>query len=169
MMLKKNFLSFALISAVMILSLSSCVKTKSEADYQAEEQLKIDNFLSANPTLAFEHKPSGLYFLQTKAGTGPLATKNDTAYVKYTGVFLDGYVFDTNVGKPDTLAFPLRANPQWLIEGFEEGVSYLNVGAKAKLVIPSSLGYGKYGYYIIPGYTPLIYEIELVKLVQMPD
>lgn len=169
MILKKNFLSFMLISAVMILSLSSCVKTKSEAEYLAEEQLKIDSFLAANPNLAFEHKPSGLYFLQTKAGTGPVATKNDTAYVKYTGVFLDGYVFDTNVGKSDTLAFPLRANPQWLIEGFEEGVSYMNVGSKAKLVLPSSLAYGKYGYYIIPGYTPLVYEIELVKLVQMPD
>jgi len=34
---------------------------------------------------------------------GPAPVAHHAAYVKYTGKFLDGTVFDTNVGKPDTL------------------------------------------------------------------
>jgi FKBP-type peptidyl-prolyl cis-trans isomerase len=161
---KRNLVSLLVIFAVLVVTLGSCLKTKSAADYEAEEQLKIDDFLSKNPSLTFTHKESGLYFMQTKAGTGAMAQTGDTVYVKYTGKFLDGYVFDTNVGKAD-LVFPLNANPHWMIDGFEEAMTYMNVGSKATVLIPSKLGYGPYGFYIIGGYTPLIYELELVKLV----
>lgn len=164
MSLKKNMVSLLVLSAVIVFTLGSCLKTKSAADYEAEEQLKIDNFLSNNPSLAFTRKESGLYFLQTKAGTGPMAQTGDTVYVKYTGKFLDGYVFDSNVGKSD-LIFPLNNNPKLMIDGFEEGLTYMNVGSKATVLLPSKLAYGPYGFYIINGYTPLIYELELVKLV----
>gem|GEM_PF-4202336 len=39
----------------------------------------------------------------TKPRMGPAPVAHHAAYVKYTGKFLDGTVFDTNVGKPDTL------------------------------------------------------------------
>jgi FKBP-type peptidyl-prolyl cis-trans isomerase len=161
---KKNLVSMLLISAV-IFTLGSCMKSKTAAEYEAEEQLKINNFLSQNPSLTFEQKASGLYFLQTKAGTGALAKKGDTVYVKYTGKFLDGYTFDSNVGTNDTLVFPLHNEPELMIPGFEEGVSYMNLGSKAKLIVPSKLAYGPYGFLMIAGYTPLIYDMELVKLV----
>lgn len=165
---KKNLVSLLLISAVII-TLGSCMKSKTAQEYEAEEQLKINNFLSENPTLSFEPKESGLYFLQAKAGTGPLAKKGDTVYVKYTGKFLDGYTFDSNVGTNDTLIFPLQAEPQLMIPGFEEGIGYMNLGSKAMLIVPSKLAYGPYGFLMIAGYTPLLYDLELVKLVPKPN
>jgi FKBP-type peptidyl-prolyl cis-trans isomerase FkpA len=157
-----------MLSAVMF-SFSSCIKKTTEAELEAAEQAKIDDYLEANPTLAFEKKQSGLYYLQIQPGTGPIAKTHDTAYVKYTGKFLNGNVFDTNVGLSDTLVYPVNNDPQLMIEGFEEGVMYLNQGAKAVLLLPSKLGYGRYGWYIIGGYTPLLYDIELVKLVPGPS
>jgi peptidylprolyl isomerase len=42
----------------------------------------------------------------------------------------------------------------------------MNEGEKAKFIIPSQLTYGKKGSStgIVPPYTTVIYEIELVKL-----
>jgi FKBP-type peptidyl-prolyl cis-trans isomerase len=109
-------------------------------------------------------KPSGLYYCDSVVGTGLRATTHDEAYVKYTGKFLDETVFDTNVGKVDTLFFPV--NEGWLIPGLDEGITYMNAGGKAILLLPSNLAYGIAGYYpVIPGNTSVIYEVYLVRLV----
>jgi FKBP-type peptidyl-prolyl cis-trans isomerase len=52
----------------------------------------------------------------------------------------------------------------------------MKLGTKARLLMPSSLAYGAsgfgiyndYGQYItiIPGYTPLLFEIEVVELIR---
>jgi FKBP-type peptidyl-prolyl cis-trans isomerase len=36
-------------------------------------------------------------------------------------------------------------------------------GRKALFLMPSKLAYGSAGYYGIPGYTPLLFEVVLVK------
>ena len=59
---------------------------------------------------------------------------HDTAYVVYTGKFLDGTVFDSNVGKA-SLIFPVDEGV--LIQGFDEGITYMNQGGKAQFLIPS--------------------------------
>ena len=38
-------------------------------------------------------------------------------------------------------------------------------GGKSTLLIPSKLAYGAMGTYGISGYTPLLFDIELVKVV----
>jgi FKBP-type peptidyl-prolyl cis-trans isomerase len=55
-----------------------------------------------------------------------------------------------------------------MIAGFDEGITYMKAGGKAKFLVPSSLGYGPSGYYTIPGYTALLYEVELVKVSKGP-
>ena len=42
----------------------------------------------------------------------------------------------------------------------------LNKGAKATFIIPSSLAYGEKGLNIIPPYTPLVFEIEVIDVVK---
>jgi FKBP-type peptidyl-prolyl cis-trans isomerase len=32
------------------------------------------------------------------------------------------------------------------------------------MLIPSALGYGSYGYYSIPGYTPLLFTVQLLQV-----
>ncbi len=53
------------------------------------------------------------------------------------------------------------------ISGFDEGITLMAEGGKSTILIPSSLAYGTIGRYPgIPGYTPLLFDLELVKVVQ---
>jgi FKBP-type peptidyl-prolyl cis-trans isomerase FkpA len=51
-----------------------------------------------------------------------------------------------------------------LIQGVEEGLTYMKEGGTAKLLIPSSLGYGNSGYNF-PAWTPLLFELKITRLV----
>ena len=163
---KKYVLRPLLIVAVFAFIFSSCMKDKT-AEYEAMEQQQISDYLEDNPDLTFTVKESGLYFMETQAGTGALAETHDTAYVIYSGQFLNGNVFDSNTAAgADSLIFPV--DELWMIPGFDEAITYMNQGSKAKVLIPSKLAYGPTGYYIIPGWTPLYYEIHLAKLIPGP-
>jgi FKBP-type peptidyl-prolyl cis-trans isomerase FkpA len=160
-MFKKNNQTFLLfLTALLMLMVISCDPSK---NYEKEEKAAIQDYLNSNSNLNFVLKPSGLYYLEVLAGSGPLAAIHDTVYLKYTGKFLDGSVLDTNVGTTDTLKRALGEG--YLIAGIDEGVSYMSLGGKSTLLIPSKLAYGTYGSYpYISGYTPLLFDIELVRI-----
>ncbi|MCJ7448359.1 MAG: FKBP-type peptidyl-prolyl cis-trans isomerase [Bacteroidales bacterium] len=152
---------FAVVGISLILSVS-CNRTDK---YEKEEAAKIQTYLDNHPALDFQKKASGLYYLEVLTGPGPLAVTHDTAYVWYTGTYLSGTVFGTNVGTTDTLIF--LVNEGWLIPGFDEGVTYMREGGKATFLLSSDLGYGNSGYYMA-AYTPLLFDVELVKLIPGP-
>jgi hypothetical protein len=127
------------------------------------EEILIRNFINSNPSYSFQLKPSGLYYSDLIVGTGPAPVAHHAVYVIYTGKFLNGVVFDTNVGKPDTLTFPV--SERWVIPGIDEGITYMKEGGKALLLLPSKLAYGAVGLNPdIPGDTPLLFELNLVKV-----
>ncbi len=162
-MIRKHYQSiFLFLAAGLLLSLGSC---NPAAKYEKTERESIQNYITSNPTDTFTLEKSGLYYRDILVGTGRAAQPHDTAYVIYTGKFLNGTTFDSNVG----LAYWVFAVDEGSnIAGFDEGITYMKAGGKAELLMPSSLGYGTSGYYVIPGYTPLIYDIELVKLSPGP-
>ena len=157
----KKKLIFIFVSIVILMASPACNKT---SQFEKEEQAMIDAYLERNSSFNFERKPSGLYYLELVAGNGRTAVKFDTVYVKYTGKFLDGRVFDTNVGTANTME--VIVGTTLLIEGFTEGIKYMSQGGKSLLLVPSSLGYGTMGipYAGISGFTPLLFEVELVLL-----
>ena len=143
-----------------MISLISCDPSKK---YDQEENARIQQYISSNPTLDFVLKPSGLYYMEVQPGYGRLAVVHDTAYVFFSGMFLDGTIFTSNVGTTDTLIVPVGEG--LLVSGLDEGISYMKQGGKAILLCPSKLAYGASGYYpYIQGYTPLLFDIELVRL-----
>jgi FKBP-type peptidyl-prolyl cis-trans isomerase len=157
--MKKTLIQFLLLLTI-ILIVASCNKTK---QWEEEEQKQIDEYLQ-NSSVDFERKPSGLYYHVIVAGTGRVPVNSDTACIKYTGKFLSGQIFDTNVGSSTTL--DVVVGTPGLIEGFAEGITYMAQGGKSLLLVPSSLGYGSIGvpYGGISGFTPLLFEIELVSV-----
>lgn len=160
----KNYLKvLLLLAAILSVSLSSCDPGKK---YEKEEKSEIQDYLSKNSNLAFELKPSGLYYLDEQVGTGRTPVAHDTAYVMYTGKFLNGNTFDTNVGTTDTLIFPVAEN--WMVAGFDEAITYMKEGGKSLVLIPSSLAYGPTGWYSIGGYTPLLFELYLTRIAKGP-
>ena len=157
-MIKKSYFSFLLLFATGLLIITSC---NPSSKYIKAENDETTTFLGSNP--GFVKQTSGLYYMDVTVGTGIQPQTSDTAYVWYTGKFLDGTVFDTNTNTGG-LILEFLVNENVMIAGFDEGVSYMKAGGKAKFVVPSSLGYGAAGYYTIPGYTALLYEVELVKV-----
>jgi FKBP-type peptidyl-prolyl cis-trans isomerase len=156
----KSILFFLTISIVVLLV--SCDPAKK---YEKAEKDAINNYLNVNSNLNFVQQPSGLYYLETLAGTGRQPVALDTVYVIYTGKFLNGSIFDTNVGG-NQLIFAIGRGE--MLSGFEEGVMLMKEGGKATILLPSSIAYGTQGYYTIPGYTALLYDIELVKVTPGP-
>jgi len=151
-------------SAGLIASLVSC---NPASKYEKAESESISNYLNTNSADTFNLETSGLYYHEVLAGTGRAPVAHDTAYVLYTGKYLNGNIFDTNTNTGGKiLVFPVAEG--FLIAGFDEGITYMKAGGKAKLLVPSSLGYGPSGYYTIPGYTALLYEVELVKVSKGP-
>jgi FKBP-type peptidyl-prolyl cis-trans isomerase FklB len=113
--------------------------------------------------------PSGLLFKSISKGTGVKPSITDTVYVHYTGKFIDGKLFDSSIGKE-----PLKtAMNGGAVKGFLEALSMLDVGAKAEVVIPYELAYGKQGMQnpysgemMMEPYKTLIFELELVSIKQ---
>ena len=105
---------------------------------------------------------SGLRYIIEKEGTGISPTSpNDNVTVHYTGMFMDGKVFDSSVQRGQPATFGLNQ----VIKGWTEGVQLMKEGAKYKFIIPPSLGYGEQGYPgAIPPNSTLVFEIELIKV-----
>lgn len=141
-----------------------------------QEPAKIEKYLADNKISAAK-TDSGLYYVITKKGDGPLIAAGDTAVVNYVGKLLNGKVFDSNIkaeaikGKLDHIAErpfqPIRfpVGMQQVIPGWDQGLQLLNKGAKATFVIPSALGYGERGNQVIPGNAILVFDVELVDIV----
>ena len=156
-MIRKNFrILFPCVVIVLMILVESCDPA---TKLRKQENEQIQAYLAQNSNLNFVQQPSGLYYLEVVAGTGTSPVRSDSAYVKYTGKFLNGTVFNSNVSSGSLYGFIIGMN----ITGFDEGITLMKPGGKATLLIPSSLGYGAAGTYSISGYTPLLFDIELVK------
>lgn len=125
---------------------------------QNEETVKRNAFLDENYPNA-EASATGLYYVQTKAGTGNKPEVGMKVKVHYMGTFLDGSKFDSSHdrGKPYEFALGKRQ----VIAGWDEGIANMNKGEKGVLIVPSSLAYGP-GRQGIPPYSTLVFEVELV-------
>ncbi|MFS4482607.1 peptidylprolyl isomerase [Hyunsoonleella sp. 2307UL5-6] len=126
----------------------------------AEEKAKQEAALDEVAT-GFEKTDSGLRYQIIQKGDGVKAEKGKTVSVHYKGQLIDGTVFDSSYKRNEPIDFPLGVGQ--VIPGWDEGISLLNVGDKARLVIPSHLGYGSRGAGgVIPPDANLIFDVELV-------
>ncbi len=111
----------------------------------------------------FEVTKSGLRYQISKKGTGTKAEKGKTVSVHYTGQLIDGKIFDSSRQRNQPIDFVLGIGQ--VIPGWDEGIQLLNVGDKARFVIPPDLAYGSSGAGgVIPPNAPLIFDVELMKV-----
>lgn len=161
-------------------------------DYFAEEEAmeaamkkRIADFVTETTTQkeATEALPSGLKVYKLKEGSGNKPKVGQQVLVNYAGWLSDGTLFDTSVseiaeqfGKFDEInrmhrgdfsPSPMDYSPDSrLIAGFKEGLLTMNVGDKVRLFIPSYLGYGPQGGGPIPPNADLIFDLEIIGLVE---
>ncbi|MFD2727441.1 peptidylprolyl isomerase [Hyunsoonleella rubra] len=128
----------------------------------AEEKAKQEAELEKVAT-GFEKTDSGLRYQIIQKGEGVKAEKGKTVSVHYKGQLIDGTVFDSSYKRNEPIDFPLGVGQ--VIPGWDEGIGLLNVGDKARLVIPSHLAYGSRGAGgVIPPDANLIFDVELMDV-----
>ena len=134
-------------------------KTQKRIDAQKAKQAKELHKVSTG----FKQMDSGLRYQIIQEGTGQQPVAGQTVSVHYKGQLLDGTVFDSSYKRQKPLDFVLGQGQ--VIPGWDEGVSLLKVGDKARFVIPSDLAYGSRGAGgVIPPNAALIFDVELVTV-----
>jgi peptidyl-prolyl cis-trans isomerase A (cyclophilin A) len=131
---------------------------------QREEQSKKQAEQDLDEIAAgFDKTDSGLRYQLINHGDGAKAEKGKTVSVHYKGMLPDGKVFDSSYSRNQPIDFKLGAGQ--VIAGWDEGISLLKVGDKARLVIPSHIAYGSAGAGgVIPPNATLIFDVELVAV-----
>jgi len=133
-------------------------------DFDDYEKTILQQYLLDNK-YPDEPLASGLYCINIIPGKGKQVEQGDTVTVHYEGRFLDGSLFDSTVKRNQPFNFVYGTEWQ-LIKGLEEAIGIMHEGEKSVFIIPSEKAFGREGSSsgIIPPFTPVIFEVEIVKL-----
>lgn len=104
---------------------------------------------------------TGLRYIQTRAGTGPVVENCEGVALRYTGMLLDGTQFDTGT-------FSFTPGTGQVIPGFEQGVIGARVGETRRLIVPPDLAYGAQppAGSGIPANATLVFDVEVLEVEQ---
>jgi FKBP-type peptidyl-prolyl cis-trans isomerase len=158
---------------------SSCMKDNSD-ELKAKEEKLLANYLIAKNITA-EPRPSGLYYIPSRTGTGELPVEGNLVLVNYTMKSItDRVLYTTSYSVAAANDLSTTGRPfgpeRWIIKlnntllrGFMEGMSLMSDSGKAFLITPSDLAFKQYGY---PGiadpFETLVWDVEMVKVIKDP-
>jgi len=150
--------------------MQAAVDAHRQAQETAAQATAEDNRVKGEKFLAEYSKregvvslPSGIRYRVLTASEGKHPVAADTVVAHYKGTFIDGREFDSSYKRGEPAAFPVSG----VIQGWQEVLPLMGVGAKWEVVIPANLAYGERGAggVIGPNET-LVFEIELVDIKQ---
>lgn len=106
---------------------------------------------------------SGLIYTELTPGTGGSPGISNYVRVHYRGTLVNGTVFDNSYTRAEPAELALKG----VIPCWTEGLQRMKVGGKSRLVCPASLAYGENANPDIPAGSTLIFEIELIGIIQL--
>ena len=125
------------------------------------EQTAIKEYMTKN-NLTGTPSANGVYYIQTRAGSGKAANIGNTIKVHYTGKLLDGTVFDSSYDRGEPIEFELGAGR--VIKGWEDAFFLRQAGSRAIIIIPYDQGYGSTEMAKMPAYSTLVFEVEILAV-----
>ena len=137
------------------------LNNKSEVDVK---KVEAEKEAIKDITKGMKETESGIKYKISKKGTGDNAKTNDLLSVHYSLQLIDGSEIDSSFTRGAPIEFTCGVGQ--VIKGWDEAMQLLNKGSKARLVIPSELGYGSMGAGngVIPPNATLIFDVELVDI-----
>ena len=158
-------------------TIQSCLKVEQDPDVTnyAQNDVQVKAFVDNQGYTPLIYNNYTMYFKKV-VNVGPNAdslvklakpTAGSQIKVKYKEKLLS----DTSkvLNTVDSLYFAFQGNS--VIPGFEQGVGQMKQGEKFLLAMPSSLAFGKNSSTnpVIPAYSPLLFEVTLVKMQSEKD
>jgi FKBP-type peptidyl-prolyl cis-trans isomerase FkpA len=175
--LERSLPSFIKMNSMMIVS-AGIIEIQTGMEYEKEkeaflqwiedfgeyEKVVLQQFLKQEK-LKVQPSASGMYYLITREGTGKKIEIGDTITVNYEGKFLNGKFFDSTIRTKQPFQFVYGTEWQ-VVKGLEEAIGIMREGEKALVILPSDLAFGQEGSStgIIPPFTSLIFEVEILKV-----
>ncbi len=164
---------YLFIIASIILGFASCKKTTLQIAI-ADEKVLLDKYINKyhkgiTPT------SSGLYYIETKKGTGDSIVTGNYVKVFFRGYLIedndtvgvrDGYEFDSS-GEYEPFAFTVGGGS--VISGWEEAITHMKSGGEAKWICPSRIGYSGSAQGSIPAYSTLVFYVKVYKVYRSTD
>ena len=130
--------------------------------FQKKEQAESDKAKAEGKAYLVCVTKSGLQYEVLQEGSGKSPKATDTVRCHYEGRLINGTVFDSSYQRNEPADFGLNQ----VITGWTEGLQLMKEGAKYRFTIPYMLGYGERGAGgSIPGYSTLIFDVELIKVL----
>jgi FKBP-type peptidyl-prolyl cis-trans isomerase len=124
-------------------SLKRLDEEKETKAYGVRESKEVEAFLGKK-LAGLQRTTSGAFVEIFTPGSGELIQAGNFVSVNYTGSTFAGTVFDSNTDTTFKHVEPLRfsVGVGQMIKGFDEAMPFMRKGGKAKVYIPSTLGYG---------------------------
>ncbi len=134
-------------------------------DFGEYEKLVLSKFIKEEK-INVEPNEDGMYFISVRSGSGKPVEAGDIVTVHYEGKFLNGKFFDSTLKRKQAFEFVYGSEMQ-VIPGLEYAIGRMREGEKAIIILPSVLAWGDEGSStgIIPPFTSVIYEIELIEAI----
>jgi FKBP-type peptidyl-prolyl cis-trans isomerase len=151
----------------VLLILSACLKTDPTPDVQQlaqDNETQIKDY-AARQNLAVQRTTSGLYYaITSKSGNTRNAQVGEQVTYHYVIARLsDGVKIDSSSRLKNVPSeFPIGAGLR--VPGLEEGLTLMSEGDKAVLLVPFYLAYGSASYDLLPPYSAIRYDVELLKI-----
>lgn len=123
-------------------------------DYHASLRVDLESM---------ERRSTGLYVQDVVVGEGARADSGDIVTVHYVGRLPTGRTFDSS--RERDRPFEVALGYGRVIQGWDQGIVGMRVGGQRRLVIPPALAYGEDGRGPIPGSSTLVFDVELLDVV----
>ncbi|MDX9846945.1 MAG: FKBP-type peptidyl-prolyl cis-trans isomerase [Tenuifilaceae bacterium] len=133
-------------------------------DFGDYEKIVLKQYVEEQ-NLNFDNTPSGLHYVPITKGFGSQIQEGDTITVHYEGRFFNGKYFDSTRKRNEPFQFVYGQKWQ-VIPGLEEAIGMMYPGEKSLFIIPSYIAFGQGGSStgIVPAFTPVVFEVEIVDV-----
>ena len=156
---------------------SEIERDQMKAMSEKSKQLSRDNKIKGQEFLDNNKYEEGVKVFQRSQiqyrviteGSGPIPDHDDSVVVHYNGYLIDGKKFDSSYDRGEPATFAVKS----VIVGWQQILQKMNTGSKWEVFIPQELAYGirgvasnMKGEYVIPPSSTLIFEVELISIVE---
>jgi len=146
----------------MMVALQTHIRDKAK-DAGNSNLKAADDFLLKNKkdNSDIKETPTGLQYRVLHERDGESPGETDRVKVHYAGRLINGDEFDSSFKRGEPSSFGLNQ----VIKGWTEGLQLMKVGSKFEFFIHPKIGYGTRVKPNIPSNSLLIFEVELLEIV----